>query len=320
MYKLALMLAGSASMVCEKQSPVSNEILSTSGMVESIMQARSKASFDGRSLALILLALNPAAGFSPSGAGSFLSLGKLMHTGFCPLVQFRGKRCRVIVLTEGGFLSELAPRFFDWFKNSEGVAKLHADHVQSETVQHMMKGTPLVGAPDKLKLDFARGAAGKAVADFMRTEQRFIGDWKIERIVEAAGLGFDADAMRARLLKEVSTHPVVMFSFVDCPWCLLAKEKLGAMEASSSEPALSTGNVRIVELEELGREGKALRAAIALATGRTSMPAIFIRGRSIGGFTDGDPCGDPSLCYDGSPGLEALAASGQLQDMLLSES
>ena len=40
-----------------------------------------------------------------------------------------------------------------------------------------------------------------------------------------------------------------------------------------------------VELEERGREGKELRAAIALATGRTSMPAIFVGGRSLGGST-----------------------------------
>ena len=45
--------------------------------------------------------------------------------------------------------------------------------------------------------------------------------------------------------------------------------------------------VQVVELEALGRRGKALRAAAALATGRTSMPNVFIGGRSVGGFTDG---------------------------------
>ena len=75
--------------------------------------------------------------------------------------------------------------------------------------------------------------------------------------------------------------------------------------------------LRVVELEPLGREGKRLRASIAMATGRTSMPAIFVGGRAVGGFTDGDPVGDDAdLCLEGSPGLEALADSGKLRELL----
>eukprot|EP00747_Dinoflagellata_sp_TGD_P163486 gnl/TRDRNA2_/TRDRNA2_182190_c0_seq1.p1 gnl/TRDRNA2_/TRDRNA2_182190_c0~~gnl/TRDRNA2_/TRDRNA2_182190_c0_seq1.p1 ORF type:complete len:352 (+),score=33.49 gnl/TRDRNA2_/TRDRNA2_182190_c0_seq1:70-1125(+) len=208
-----------------------------------------------------------------------------------------------------GLLSRAWPVALEWFKTSPIVAKLHAQHVASDSVFHMMKATPLVGASDDMKLDFANGPAGKAVADFMRAEQRYLGEWKAERIVEAAGPGFDAEAMRAKLVQLVSSHPVVIFSFTDCPWCLQAKQVLGEMN-------LSPGSVHVVELEDLGREGKALRAALALATGRTSMPNVFVGGRSVGGFTDGDPSGDPTLCHTGSPGLETLASSGKLQDML----
>ena len=55
--------------------------------------------------------------------------------------------------------------------------------------------------------------------------------------------------------------------------------------------------------------------AIALATGRTSMPAIFVAGKSIGGFTDGDPVGDPDLCHFGASGLEALG-DRELRELL----
>jgi len=203
-------------------------------------------------------------------------------------------------------LDSLAPKFFSWFKQSEGVAKLHQQHVEGEQVLHMLKGTPMASAPDSLKLDFARSDAGKAVANFMRAEQQYIGDWKIEKIVEAAGADFEPTEERARLLREVSTHPIVVFSFVDCPWCCLAKERLRAIEASEAEEWLTSGGLRVVELEDLGRDGKRLRAALALATGRTSMPSIFVGGRCIGGFTDGDPQGDPELCHTGAQGLEPL--------------
>ena len=72
----------------------------------------------------------------------------------------------------------------------------------------------------------------------------------------------------------------MLFSFRDCPWCLLAKERLAGLAT-----VLPAAEARVVELEERGREGKELRAAVALATGRTSMPAVFVRGRSLGGRT-----------------------------------
>jgi len=112
----------------------------------------------------------------------------------------------------------IAPRFFQWFANSEAVARLHQDHVDASQVRHMMKGSLLAEAPDAAKLDFAQSPAGVAVANFMRLEQQHIGVWKIEKIVEAAGTGFDADAARKRLELETGSTKVVVFSFVDCPW------------------------------------------------------------------------------------------------------
>ena len=215
----------------------------------------------------------------------------------------------------------LAPKFFSWFASSEAVAAMHQEHVDSPTVRHMIKGSPLADAPDAAKIDFARSAGGKAVADFMALEQQNIGDWKVDRIVEAAGAGFDADAARQRLIDTVQSEEdqrIVVFSFFDCPWCLLAKERLNAIAASESAPYLTQAQLKVIELEDLGREGKELRAAIALATGHTSMPSVWVDGKCVGGFTDGEMPRSSSLCLDDgrSPGLEELENSGRLRGLL----
>lgn len=202
----------------------------------------------------------------------------------------------------------------DWFKNSEVAAKRHQEHVEGEGVTHMMKGSLFVKAPDALKLRFVNDAAGKLVSEFMRREQQELGQWKVEKIVEAAGPSFDGRTALQELRELARSAPVVVLSFVDCPWCLAAKTLL------LDELAVPLDAVRVVELEELGRDGKSLRAAVALATGRTSMPNVFIGGKSVGGFTDGftkgERVGEPSLCRMDAPGLQPLHESGQLQGML----
>lgn len=230
-----------------------------------------------------------------------------------PINSMQIGKVTLVLLAAGCDALNIAERFFTWFTTSEAVARIHEKHVNGDKVMHMLKDTPFAAAPDDMKLDFARGPAGAAVADFMRLEQQYIGDWKLQRIVEAAGLDFDADQARADLILETERAPVVMFSFVDCPWCLLAKEALAEAIPDGDE-------LRVVELEELGREGKKVRAAIALATQRTSMPSIFVGGRAIGGFTDGEPRGDDELCVSGSQGLQNLIESGEFETLRQSAS
>ena len=221
----------------------------------------------------------------------------------------------------------------EWVKSSKLLKDLHQDHVAAPGVQHMMKATPLVRASDDDKIAFASGPWGKLVADVMRSEQELLGDWKLEKIVEAAGDEFDEEKSLARLQELVNRAPVTVFSFVDCPWCLLAKKMLQEEPYNLSE---GYGTLQIIELEDLAWEGKELRAAIGLSTGRTSMPAIFINGEGIGGFTDGfevnDACeGQSSSAVTGSSespqwdlrrmgalGLQAMHESGELQTLISS--
>ena len=213
----------------------------------------------------------------------------------------------------------LVPQLLDWFKNSEFVARKHAEHRQSESVVHMMKGTVLAAAPDDKKLEFADSWAGRGVAEFMRQEQVLLGDWKVSQILDAAGLDADAlDAARADLDDLRRSAPVVVFSFEDCPWCVAARTLL-TVTLGLPTPDV----VNVIELEPLGRRGKALRAALALATGRTSLPNVFIGDKSVGGHTDGyaespPPSDDYAqlVCHDGSPGLQRLYESGVLERML----
>ena len=211
----------------------------------------------------------------------------------------------------------------EWVKSSKLLADLHQDHVAAPGVQHMMKATPLVKAPDDDKIAFASGPWGALVADVMRSEQELLGDWKLEKIVEAAGDKFDEETSLARLQELVNGAPVTVFSFVDCPWCLLAKKMLQVRPYKLSD---GDGTLQIIELEDLAWEGKELRAAIGLSTGRTSMPAIFINGKGIGGFTDGFEVNEISEMqrispqYDlrriGAPGLQAMHESGELQTLI----
>ena len=181
----------------------------------------------------------------------------------------------------GNTLSEWAQNaLLSWFKNSEFAKEKHEEHVKSESVMHMIKGTPFASAPEELKLKFVDQPGGQFVSDFMQLEQQMLGDWKVGKIVEAAGSDFDAPTARQELLEIVAECPVVLFSFVDCPWCLAAKQLL-------QQTALSDDELRVVELEDLAERGKRLRAALALTTGRTSLPAVFVGGRAVGGFTDG---------------------------------
>ena len=134
----------------------------------------------------------------------------------------------------------------------------------------------------------------RLVARIVKEEGEYLADWKVAKIVEAAGPAFDAEKAREDLRKEAMKADVVVFSFTDCPWCVAAKKLLAEYDS-----------VRDVDLEPLGPRGKTLRAAIALETGRTSMPAVYVRGEAIGGYTDG------------TPGLLALHRTGELEQRLM---
>ena len=242
------------------------------------------------------------------------------------------------LLTPCAYSWSLEGAMINWVKSSKLFATLHEEHIASPQVRHMMKATPLVNAPDDAKMDFANGFFGHLVANMMASEQALLGDWKLEKIVEAAGEDFDENIGHDYLLQVLDKASVTIFSFVDCPWCLLAKKLL----EEEYQLINGDGTLQIIELEDLERDGKVLRASIALATGRTSMPACFIGGKSIGGYTDGFatnygsegdsassadddgkvsgftyvPIPERDLRFIGSPGMAKLHERGELETLL----
>ena len=92
-------------------------------------------------------------------------------------------------------------RLLDWFRDSDLVEKEHAKHIASPTVSHLLKGTPLVDAADDNKLVFASSYLGRLVARVVKEEGEYLSEWKVAKIVEAAGPQFDAAARAPRILE-----------------------------------------------------------------------------------------------------------------------
>jgi len=91
-------------------------------------------------------------------------------------------------------------------------------------------------------------------------------------------------------------NPVLMLSFTTWPFCIKAKAILDAKNVS----------YKVVELDVVP-DGKALRAEMADVIDRTSVPAIWIGGKFVGGCNDG-PMG----------GIVKLDQADQLDSMLAS--
>ncbi|DBB16626.1 hypothetical protein WJX82_010972 [Trebouxia sp. C0006] len=103
---------------------------------------------------------------------------------------------------------------------------------------------------------------------------------------------YDEAAIRAKVDNYLNDNPVVVFSWTGCPFCKNAKALLDSKGA----------NYTAVELNTMD-DGNAIRAQLAQMTNRTSMPNIFIKGKSFGGCNDG-------------PGVATLDKQGKLIPLL----
>jgi len=111
-----------------------------------------------------------------------------------------------------------------------------------------------------------------------------------------AGDNYDEEVVRRKIYDFIGDNEVAMFSFTTCPFCRGAKDLL-------DEKGIVYKSIELDLLE--GNQGNEIRAVLGKMTRRTSVPSIFIKGYSIGGFNDG------------TPGLVPLLESGKLESMLL---
>jgi len=91
----------------------------------------------------------------------------------------------------------------------------------------------------------------------------------------------------------VASHPVLIFSKSYCPYSARAKAALAEAAAPGAPPAT------VVELD-LREDGAALQAALEAATGRSTVPNVFVGGHPVGGSDE----------------VAALAAEGKLEGLL----
>jgi glutaredoxin 3 len=110
---------------------------------------------------------------------------------------------------------------------------------------------------------------------------------------------YDSAAWRKKIDDEVKAarNGVIVYSWAGCPFCKKAKAILAETNAGVGVP------IKVLELDEMGQEGKVYRAALSEITGRTSMPQVFIGQTFYGGCNDG-------------PGVATLAAEGKLEPIL----
>ena len=105
---------------------------------------------------------------------------------------------------------------------------------------------------------------------------------------------------KAQIEKEVASAPVVIYTYGLSPFSIEAKKLLDNLDIPYKE--ISLGGEWLPGL--IGEGGSQKRAALLEMTGQSSLPNVFIGGKSIGGL------------FSGSPGLVPLLEQGALRSMV----
>eukprot|EP00227_Mantoniella_beaufortii_P013750 CAMPEP_0197582586 /NCGR_PEP_ID=MMETSP1326-20131121/5760_1 /TAXON_ID=1155430 /ORGANISM="Genus nov. species nov., Strain RCC2288" /LENGTH=104 /DNA_ID=CAMNT_0043146691 /DNA_START=66 /DNA_END=380 /DNA_ORIENTATION=+ len=102
--------------------------------------------------------------------------------------------------------------------------------------------------------------------------------------------------MASELAACLAADAVVIFSYGGCPYCRKVTQEYKSKEIAFRE----------IDYDELD-DGEAVRAEILRAHKQKSVPAVFVKGKFVGGCNDGP-----------EPGMGALPllASGKLAQML----
>ncbi len=89
----------------------------------------------------------------------------------------------------------------------------------------------------------------------------------------------------------IASGRVVIFSWVTCPYCVKAKKLL--------QPLVPPEEYKVYDIDRMPN-GDAIHAEIIKATNHETVPAVYINGQFVGGFSDCD----------------ALNRQGQLQKLI----
>lgn len=122
--------------------------------------------------------------------------------------------------------------------------------------------------------------------------------YKLEAPLQAGP--YDKAAVQKNIADEIGGSPVLVYSYTLSPFCTEAKKIL--QDAGANFKVIELGDEWIPGL--LPAKGAAIRAELGAMTGQTSMPHVFIGGKSYGGLATG------------TPGLNELVKSGELRKRL----
>jgi anaphase-promoting complex subunit 7 len=111
----------------------------------------------------------------------------------------------------------------------------------------------------------------------------------------------------SKIEKEVASEPIVIYTYALSPFCIEAKKLLENLDIDYRE--ISLGGEWIPGL--IAQGGSQKRAALLDLTGQSSLPNIFIGGKSIGGLFSGSPGLVPAL----EQGLLANVVESALERM-----
>ena len=123
-------------------------------------------------------------------------------------------------------------------------------------------------------------------------------DFKQSTAIAIAGT-YDANDVQSKINEHVASAPCVMFTWEASPSCKKAIKYLDVAGAT----------YKIVRLDNPWSEGNLIRAELGKMVGRSSVPAIFIGGKYVGGF-------DSGVDDRESPGILEMAFKGTLREKL----
>jgi len=113
--------------------------------------------------------------------------------------------------------------------------------------------------------------------------------------------GYDEAEIQARMAQQVRTKPCIVYSMSNCPYCEKVKSMLTNLGAVYT----------CLELDE-EEDGMAMKAELPkIAEGRSSVPAVFVGGKFVGGANDGGLGGALTL-HDTKELDQMLMAAGSL--------
>ena len=79
----------------------------------------------------------------------------------------------------------------------------------------------------------------------------------------------------AYLIDQINSNPVIVYSWVHCPYCTRTKQTLSSMNVRAT----------IIDIDTLPN-GEAIMNHLFELTGQETVPNIFIGGKHIGGNSD----------------------------------